>query len=390
MRHDKVVTGVSRQPVNQKVFMRTVGVEEELLLVDAVSGRPRSVAAQVLQAASASSPVARDAVGGSLKHELQQEQLEGDTTPQTEMSALELELRSWRDRAGSAAREAGARVLASGTSPIHAEPHLVPTTRYRKLAERYGLTASEQLICGCHVHVAVESDEEAIGVLDRIRVWLPSLLALSANSPFWKGEDSGYASFRTQVQGRWPVSGPADVFGTAGHYLSRVADMIASGVVLDAGMLYLDARPSHHYPTVEIRSPDVCVDVRDTVLIAALCRGLVETSACRWTADEPPEPVPTALLRLATWQAARFGIGDNLLDPQTSRPRPAREVIGKLIDHVRPALRGTEDEALVETRVEMVFSRGSGATRQRAVLEKTGQMTDVVADLVRVTAGLEE
>ncbi len=268
------------------------------------------------------------------------------------MTTLEEELRSWRARAVSAAGRPGRAWSPAATSPVAVEPRLVSTPRYREMAERFGIVTREQLTCGCHVHVAVTSPEEAVGVLDRIRAWLPSLLALSANSPYWQGRDTGYASFRWQAQGRWPVSGPPEVFGTAAGYRALVDGMLASEVILDEAMLYLDARCSKRYPTVEIRVADVCLDVRDTVLVAALVRGLVETAAEEWAAGQPAPPVPTALLRLATWQAARWGIGGTLLDPLTSRPRPAREVVTALVDHVRPALRASGDEALVTDRIE--------------------------------------
>ena len=320
--------------------MRTVGVEEELLLVDARSDRPRAVGSQVLGIAAAHGDAGSDEmVGGKIEHELQEQQLETDTPPESDMAALEAALRSRRAKADAAAREAGARIVASGTSPFPVEPQLVHETRYERMAERFGLTATEQLACGCHVHVSVESDDEAIGVLDRIRVWLPALLAMSANSPFWQGIDTKYASFRAQTMVRWPISGPTDVFLTAANYRARVDDVLASGVLLDEAMIYYDARPSHRYPTVEIRVADVCLDARDAVLIAALCRGLVETAAGQWAAGEAPPSTSTELLRLATWQASREGISGQLLDPHVSRPRPAREVVDQLVEYVGPALR---------------------------------------------------
>ena len=166
--------------------------------------------------------------------------------------------------------------------------------------------------------------------------------------------------------------------------------MLASGVILDEAMLYLDARCSQRYPTVEIRVADVCLDVRDTVLVAAIVRGLVETAAEDWAAGVPAPPVPTTLIRLATWQAARRGIGGPLLDPLTSRPRPAPEVVATLVDHVRPALRGCGDEALVTARIERVFARGTGSVRQREAFARAGRLGDVVDALARGTVGQDD
>ncbi|MCK3768701.1 glutamate--cysteine ligase [Microbacterium aerolatum] len=374
--------------------MRTVGVEEELLLVDAESGRPLSVAAQTLRyAAEAAEPVdatSDEVPGGSLEHELQQQQVETDTVPHTDMTALADDVRAWRDHAITAARRAGARVIAAGTSPLPAGTAIVGKPRYLQMVEHFGLTTTEQLTGGCHVHVSIESDDEGVGVLDRIRGWLPVLLALSANSPFWQAEDTKYESFRSQAMVRWPTAGPTEMFGTAEGYRETVASMVGSGAILDEGMVHFDARLSHHYPTVEIRVADVCADAADTVLVAALTRGLVDTAAAEWRAGEEPLPLSVSMLRLMGWQAGRFGITGDLIDPRTSKPRPAREIVADLVDHVRDALRENGDEALVEEQIEQIFARGNGAMRQRAMLEKTGQLSDVVAELARVTAGLDD
>jgi carboxylate-amine ligase len=279
-------------------------------------------------------------------------------------------------------------VAALGTSPVVIEPVPTPGERYARMQEAFGPIATEQLTCGCHVHVSVSSEEEAVGVLDRIRVWLPCLLALSANSPVWQGRDTQYDSFRLQAMYRWPGSGPTDLFGSAEAYRQRISDMVATGVVMDWGMVYFDVRASHHYPTVEIRVADVCLDVRDAVLLAALSRGLVDTAAAQWSAGEPAPAVPTSMLRLATWQASREGVAGSLLDPFTSRPRPASDVVTELAGHVDAALRANGDADLVAERIDAVLTRGNGAMRQRLVMEKSGNLDDVVADLVRVTVGV--
>jgi glutamate---cysteine ligase / carboxylate-amine ligase len=179
------------------------------------------------------------------------------------------------------------------------EPKLVGKGRYLQMARAFGLTAYEQLTCGCHVHVEVSSEEEGVAALDRIAPWLAVLLALSGNSPFWQGRDSAYASFRYQVQGRWPSAGPADFFGGAAAYRRTVAQMVATGTLLDTGMVYFDARLSQRYPTLEIRIADVCLHADDAVLIAALARALVETDARRWRQGTAPPRWRGELLRLA-------------------------------------------------------------------------------------------
>ncbi|KRA39484.1 carboxylate--amine ligase [Nocardioides sp. Root614] len=366
--------------------LRTVGVEEELLLVDAETGVPLSVASQVLRVARGRGDTDRHgALGGSLGPELQQQMIETDTPPEDDLAALETDLVTWREKARSAALDAGALVLASGTSPVRVQPRASETPRYAEIARRFGLTAREQLTCGCHVHVSVASADEAVGAMDRIRVWLPTLMALSANSPFWQGTDSSYESYRNQVWSRWPTAGPPDVHGTASAYRDHVQRMLDTGVPLDEGMVYDDARPSRHYPTLEIRVADVCLDPKVAVLVAGLCRALVETAADEWRTDEPPVDAPVALLRLAMWQASRWGLSGDLLDPLTHRPRSARAVVDALVDHAAEALGASGDLVRVEDAVDELFAVGTGAARQRAVWLEERDMERVVVRLAGLT-----
>ncbi len=132
---------------------------------------------------------------------------------------------------------------------------------------------------GMHVHVDVADDEEAVRVVDGLRRWLPLLVGLAANSPYAGGRDTGYASWRQQVWTRWPTAGQSEPFGSAAEYRRVTEALIATGAALDPGMLYFDARLAADYPTVEIRVADACTEVDDAMLVAALCRALVETVA---------------------------------------------------------------------------------------------------------------
>ena len=356
--------------------MRTMGVEEELLLVDAGTGEPVSVAPAVLQQAESD---------GGLERELKQEQIETGTSPHTDLAALARQVHETRRRADEAAVAAGARVAALPTSPLPVTPRTTRDERYLRMGEHFGLTHAEQLVCGCHVHVSIESAEEGVGVLDRVRTWLPVLTALSANSPFWQGQDSRYASFRSQVWGRWPMAGPVEVLGSQEAYRDMVDEMLATGVVLDEGMVYLDARLSRKYPTIELRVTDVCLLAEDAALLAGLSRALVHTAAASWQAGEPAPAVPASLLRLARWRASRSGLDDELLDPVTMRPRHASEVVEQLFAHVRDALADFGDEAHVRELLDAVLARGNGANRQRQTYASTGDLAEVVRDVVALT-----
>ncbi|WP_427017115.1 carboxylate-amine ligase [Pseudarthrobacter sp. P1] len=355
--------------------MRTFGVEEEFLIVDPVNGLPLPLAAEVL---------GLHGPGGQavLAAELQQEQLEVITHPHSSLAGLAAEIRAGRAHADALARKVGARIAALATSPLPVTPHPIRNERYDALIQRHALTAREQLTCGTHVHVSVGSDEEGVAVLDRIRSWLAPLIALSSNSPFWNGTDSGYSSFRTQAWNRWSTAGPTEVFGSARAYHGLVEDLSSTGVVINPDF---DARLSTRHPTVEIRVSDVCLDARDTVLIAALVRALVETAAREWAAGQPPDLVPAIILRQGAWRASRWGIHGELLHPTTHKPDTATRVISALHDHVRDALDEAGDGAYVEESLERILSNGTGASRQRQVYERHGSLPDVVAHATRLT-----
>lgn len=357
---------------------RTVGVEEEFLLVDAVSGQPRAIAAAVLRLDDAPPAQEMDA-------ELQLQQIETGTEPCSSTDQLYAQIRAARIRASDAAREMGAEIAAIGTSPLPVEAELSPSVRYRRLAQRFGLTAREQLTCGCHVHVAIASDDEGVAVLDRIRPWLAPLLALSANSPFWQGNDSQYASYRSQVWSRWPSAGPTELFGSAMAYHEAVADMIATDTVLDSAMVYFDARLAQRFPTVEIRVADVCLHAQDAVLLAALVRGLVETAAREWAADRAAHSVRVELLKLASWRASRYGVSGELLDALTGLPAPAETVLMQVLAHVREALEDSGDYDDAHRMLRELLERGNGADLQHAAEARTGRLCDVVADAARRT-----
>ncbi|MEW2623243.1 glutamate--cysteine ligase [Streptomyces sp. NPDC048106] len=362
--------------------MRTVGVEEELLLVDPDNGDPKALAAAVLARAAQDDP-GQDV----FEKELFGQMLEFATHPQWDMADLGDEIVRCRKEAARHAGQIGCTVAALATSPLPVNPSLTVNERYQWLAERYGIGTRDQLVCGCHVHVSVESDEEGVAVLDRLRPWLPVLTAISANSPFWQGHDTGYQSYRTRVWARWPSAGPTEPFGSPERYHRRVADMVATGVILDEGMAYFDARLSARYPTVEVRVSDVCLCADTALLIATLTRALVETAARDWRAGEPASDHSVSLLGLASWQAARAGLDGDLLDPTTMRPRPADRVLRSLLERVGDALDASGDADRADKGVEALLRRGNGAREQRRLLERGATLRDVVTECVRHTQG---
>jgi carboxylate-amine ligase len=356
--------------------VRKIGVEEEMLLVDPSDGRPLALSAEAL------------ADGHEhLETELQQEMIEIASDPFTVLDDVRDSLVARRAAADELARAVGARTAAIASSAVPTLPHLTPDERYDWMAAHFGVTARRTMVCGCHVHVDIDSREEGVGILDRIRAWLPLLTALSTNSPFHGGLDTGYASYRSQVWSRWPSAGPLPIFGDVDALTAFEDELLATGVLLDRGMLYFDARLSSRYPTVEVRVADVCMNVEHAVIIAALARALVETAAREWRADVPPIAVTPAGLRLAAWRASAEGIGGELVHPVTGRPASARAAFDALLDHVDDALDGAHDRERVRDGVAAILRDGTGAERQRAVFARSGSLAAVMLDAVEGTAG---
>lgn len=362
---------------------RTIGVEEEMLLVDRETRAISARSVEVLKA-NREHGGGRDpqAASDELDQELFLHQLETRTDPAVSLDDIERQLVAARRTAGEAASAAGLAVIASGIVPLDGgEPKVSPNERYRDMVETFGETARTGQTCGCHVHVAIDSPEEGVGIIDRIVPWLPVLVALAANSPFFEGRDTGYASWRSQAWTRWPSAGPTEAFGSLAGYEETSRLMKMTGAARDDKMLYYDARLSTGQPTVEVRVLDACTDVADAVLAAALVRGLVETAADDWAADRRPEPWRAEILRASHWRASRMGVTSTLVHPVERELRPAREVLDALVDHVRPRVEAAGDLDRVRDGVERVL-QGSGATHQRAAYERSGSVEGVVDDLV--------
>jgi glutamate---cysteine ligase / carboxylate-amine ligase len=355
----------------------TLGVEEEYLLLDAV-GVPAARSTAVLSAAGRQ-PRKRAA---ELQHELLEVQVEVATPVCTELGEVEEQLAGLRTVLARAARAHDCRLAPIGAAPLAPGDDRVVVTdkpRYQDMLRQAPALVEEQLINGMHVHVGVPDRGAGVQVLAGVRAWLPVVLALSANSPWWRGRDSGFASFRAVHFARWPVEGPTPVFASAEDYESRAETLLATGAIRDRGQLYWHARLSEHVPTVEVRVADVQLEPESAVVLAGIIRALAATAL----ASAPPAPagqVPVEVLRAATWAAARHGLDADLVDPFSCRARPAADVVPRLLDHVRAALDEAGDSERVEPHVARLLAGGNGATRQRVALREKG--LDGLLDLV--------
>src|SRR5699024_421551 len=347
-------------------------IEEELLFVDRSSLEPLPAGglAVALDREIASS-------GHELAREFKQEQLEIVSPPQHTLAEQLQAICTGRELAKAAASTLNGQVAAMSTAPGTGSPHRVTGQRNSAMAQRFGLTAAEQLTNGFHVHVAIESVEEGIIALDRIRIWLHLLLALSSNSPYWNGKETSFASYRYQVWSRWPTSGPTEIFGSAKNYAAQRQAQLNTQVPLDAGMLYFDARLSEHQPTLEVRVAAICLKPEHAGVIAALIRALVETAIRK--RNEEPLKVPATVLRTWSWQASRYGVDNDPTQPRSDTLAPASAATGEIPDEVEPVLTDYKKTALVHKVVRATLLEGPGARTPRPAYQKNHSMYGVVA-----------
>jgi glutamate---cysteine ligase / carboxylate-amine ligase len=357
----------------------TMGVEEEFLLVDADTGAPAARNRAVAQRA------AEDGV--DLQLELTSCQVETATDVVSDSKDLREQLVTLRRTAARAAADSGARLLAVGLPPT--VPHDYPITdspRYRRIAERFGMLAHEQGICGCHVHVAVPTRAAAIRVSNRLRPWLPLLLALTANSAIYRNADSGYASWRRMLWARWPSAGPPPQFDSVDEYDATVAMMQHTGAMLDDGMVYWDVRPSANFPTIEVRVADVPATVDETVVFAVLVRAAVMTALDEERAGAGTPRLGHHALDAAYWRSARDGLAGDAIDlADTHAAVPALELLGGFVERLTPALTAVGDLELVRDGVARIGAEGNGAMRQQAAWRRRGDVADVVDAVAAAT-----
>lgn len=346
----------------------TVGVEEEFLLLHPASGEPVARAAEVLRAAGRHA--AADDYGG-FHRELFQTQVEAATGVCRSLGALRSQLQYGRAALAEAAGSQGLTLVSVGTPVEPGAPRLTAGERFERIGGMYAGVVADYQSCGCHVHVGVGDRERAVAVLNHLRPWLPTLLALSANSPYGPAGDSGYASWRMVQQSRFPGSGVPPVFGSAADHDRAVDALVACGVLVDASMSFWLARPGSRLPTVEFRAADAAATVDDAVLQAALSRALVRTAVADLAAGRAPAMPTDQLCAAAVWNAARYGMDGPAVDLVAGRRREAWEVAEALVEHVGTALEEAGDLLEVKRLMEWVRHEGTGAERQRRAAVRT-------------------
>ncbi len=355
----------------------TLGIEEELMILDR----------ETFELVNAIESLIEPAPAGEIKPELMESVLEVSTEPCANVPEAAVQLRALRGQVAQSAAQKQLTIGSAGTHPfaMWEDQRIVARPRYRDLISALRFVARQELIFGMHVHIGLDDPEKAIHVANGMRVHIPVLLALSANSPFWRADATGLASTRTPIFRAFPRVGMPPTYKGWADYEERIEFMVGTGVIEDYTYLWYDVRPHPNFGTVEIRVMDSQTHIEHTVGLAALVQALVRELAIHFEEGGQLSSYPFEMLDENKWLAARHGLEGELVDlPHAERVQTkalARRLLDRMRDHARDLGSLSELEA-----VEDLLERGNGAARQVVVYEANHDLREVLAEIVAATA----
>jgi carboxylate-amine ligase len=355
----------------------TIGIEEELMILDS----------QSLELVNAIESMLEPATVGEIKPELMESVLEVSTDPCANTSEAGEQLRALRRQVITRAATKGLAIGSAGTHPfaMWEDQRIVARPRYRDLISALRFVARQELIFGVHVHVGVDDPDKAIHVTNGMRVHMPVLLGLSANSPFWRADTTGLASTRTPIFRAFPRVGIPPTYKSWEDFEKRIEFMVEAGVIEDYTYLWHDVRPHPKFGTVEIRVMDSQTRIEHTLGLAALVQALVKELCEHYDAGGELSSYPFEMLDENKWLAARHGLEGEVVDLPTSDRVSTRALSRRLLDRMREHCQELGSEAELEA-VEDLLQRGNGAARQVVVYEANHDLREVVGEIVAATA----
>ena len=364
MEHNFIHTGYS------------VGVEEELMILDG----------ETLDLVNAIEELLGPAERGDVKPELMESVLEISTDPCASISEARDQLFALRRSVRQRAEAKGYAIGSAGTHPFAKweQQRIAARPRYRDLISALRFVARQELIFGQHVHVGLDDPEKAISVANGLRLYVPALLGLSANSPYWRGDATGLASTRMPIFRAFPRVGIPPYYADWADYQRRIEFQTTSGVIQDYTYLWYDVRPHPSLGTVEVRAMDAQTRLEHTVGIAALVQSLVRKLAIEWEEGGVAVRYPHEMLDENRWMAARHGLSGELVDLPSTERITTPKFIRRLLDDVRGH---AEDLGCVDDLrgVTDLLERGNGAQRQIVVFEANRDLRELMADIVVAT-----
>jgi carboxylate-amine ligase len=363
----------------------TLGVEEEYQLLD---GETLDLVQHIETMLAA---VAGHELEARINPELMQSVIE-ITTPVCRTAGDVLrELARLRGYVAEVAHAQGLRLGSAGTHPfsLFERQRITAKDRYRTLIDRMQYIARRELIFGMHVHVAVDDPEKAIRVVNGLLPQLGPLLALSASSPFWRGEPTGLASSRQMVFSAFPRSGPPPRFRDYADYAEVVGQLERTGCIPDYTHIWWDIRPHPRLGTVEVRICDAVTRIEDAVAIAAYCQALVKHLCERYEAGEEIPSYHRILTSENKWLAARYGLEAPVMDLATGRRNriPITRLVRRTLAEIEPHARELGSERELEGVLE-ILARGNSADRQLRIFNANRDIVEVAREIADATEAL--
>jgi glutamate---cysteine ligase / carboxylate-amine ligase len=358
----------------------TLGIEEELMIVDD----------ETLDLANSIEGLLNDLnevpTEGDVKPELMESVCEIATTTTANTAEAGAQLRALRRQVQQVARQRGLAIGSAGTHPfaLWEDQRIVARPRYRDLISGLQFVARQEIIFGIHVHIGLDDPDKAIHVTNGMRVHIPLLLALSANSPFWRGDPTGLDSTRTPIFRAFPRVGIPPRYDSYEDWAKRIEFMVSTKAIGDYTYLWYDVRPHPNFGTVEIRVMDSQTRVEHTLALAALVQAMVKELAEHYDAGKRLSRYPYEMLDENKWLAARHGLDGQLVDlPKTARV-PVVELGRRVMERMRPHAEelGSENEL---DGLEDILENGNGASRQIVVYDANHDLREVVREVVDAT-----
>jgi len=371
----------------------TIGIEEEYLLVDKVT---RDVASDPPEALF---KACQSQIKGLVAHEFLKAQIEVNTEVCATITDARINLKQMRTIVTEVADEYGLAPIAASTHPFSRWQEQSPTKRkrYKVIAQDLQTVVRRLMICGMHVHIGIDNDELRLDLMNQVTYFLPHLLAFSTSSPFWQGEDTGLKSYRLSVFDEMPRTGLPNAFDSWPEYQRHVDALVQAGLIEDATKLWWDIRPSHRYPTLEMRITDVCTRLDDAIAVAALYLCVLrmlyrlKKNNQRWRQYAP------MLIEENRWRAQRYGLDEGLVDFGRGEVVPCSELLEEIIDLVREDADALGCVKEIE-HLRTIMKNGTSGHRQLATYaaaikrgaEKDEALIEVVDMLIEETRNTGE
>ena len=364
----------------------TIGIEEEYQTVDPVTGELRShIQVELLEKG-------KKLLQERVKAEMHQSVVEVGTPVCRTIKEAKEEVKKLRRDIIRLASENGLRLASVATHPFSdwRTQEIHPDERYKNIVEDMQLVARANLIFGLHVHIGIDDRETAIHMMNHARYFLPHILALSTNSPFWLGMNTGLKSYRCKVFDKFPRTNIPDYFPSWGEYENFIKLLIKTNCIDNAKKIWWDIRPHPFFNTIEFRVCDIPMRADETIALAALIQATVAKLYKLYTANQGFRLYRRALIMENKWRAARYGLDGKLIDFGKQKEVPARDLVHEYLDFIDDVVDELDSRQELEY-IHKILETGSGADRQLRIFQETGHLKNVVDYIIEETeAGLAE